>query len=145
MNFTKKRRKKIQKAKQDFMVKKAHRRTGLGLFTTKPIKKGDFVIEYVGPLISTEEADEMGGKYLFDIDKNWAINGSFRSNFARYINHSCGSNCIAEIDRTRVYIYAKRNIEEGEELTYHYGKEYFDEFIRPYGCKCRYCLKSKKK
>lgn len=127
------------------IVKRTRYRTGLGLFAAKSIKKGDFVIEYVGPLISTEKADEKGGKYLFDIDVSWSVDGSCRSNLARYINHSCRSNCIVEIDRTRVYIYAKRTIEEGEELTYHYGKEYYDEFIRPYGCKCSYCLKSRKK
>lgn len=114
---------------------------GLGLKTQNPIPKGDFIAEYFGPFLSDEEADENGGKYLFEIDKDVVINGSTRDNLARYINHSCRPNCESEIDGRRVFVYAKRNIQEGEELAYNYGKEYFDDFIKPYGCKCSHCKK----
>ena len=36
-------------------------------------------------------------------------------------------------------IDAKRAIQKGEELTIDYDMEYYDEFIRPVGCKCRQC------
>ena len=61
-------------------------------------------------------------------------------NKARYLNHSCRPNCETDIVKGKVYIYAKRNIKSGEELTYDYGKEYVDDFIKPYGCKCLKCL-----
>ena len=32
----------------------------------------------------------------------------------------------------------------GEELTYDYGKEYFNEFIKPIGCKCVKCISKNK-
>lgn len=112
---------------------------GLGLFAMQPMKRGDFVTEYFGPLLSNEEADENGGKYLFEISKKWVINGVSRKNLARYLNHSCKPNCYAEIDGKRVFIYTRRKIEPREELTYRYGKEYFDDIIKPNGCMCDSC------
>ncbi len=114
---------------------------GLGLFTLTPIKKGDLVINYIGEIISDEEANRRGGKYLFTINKKWTIDGKARSNTARYLNHSCKPNCESEVDTRKrsVAIYAKRAIKAGEELTYDYGKEYWDEYIKPYGCRCEKC------
>lgn len=129
---------------QRFAVRRARKGAGLGLVALVPIKKAEFVIEYTGNLIPTKVADENGGKYLFDVNSRWTIDGSPRSNLARYINHSCKPNCEAEIDGRRVKIYAKRAIKAGEELNYNYGKEYFNEFIKPHGCKCDHCVKKGK-
>jgi SET domain-containing protein len=38
-----------------------------------------------------------------------------------------------------VWIWALRSIKPGEEITYDYGKEYFDGIIEPMGCKCEKC------
>ncbi len=115
---------------------------GLGLFTTAPIKKGVFIIEYIGELIFADEADERGGQYLFEINKKWTIDGTTRKNTARYINHSCRPNCETETKERlrRVFIFAKRNIKVGEELTYDYGKSFWNEYIKPKGCKCEKCI-----
>ena len=40
--------------------------SGLGLFTDLPIAKGEFIIEYKGPILTSKQADEKGGKYLFE-------------------------------------------------------------------------------
>lgn len=112
---------------------------GLGLFATDKIAKGEFIIEYVGPLLTDKEADKKGGKYLFEVDKDKTIDGSARSNTARYINHSCDANCEALNESGHIRIYAKKIIPEGEELTYNYGKEYFDEFLSGGRCRCRKC------
>lgn len=111
---------------------------GLGLFTLSAIKRGDFVIEYWGSLITDEEADKKGGNYLFDIaDTKYTIDGTTRANLARYINHSCKPNCEAIQKGNRVYIYAKRGIKPGDELSYHYGNRYLKEMIREKGaCLC---------
>ena len=115
---------------------------GLGLFAAEEIKRGEAVIEYTGPVISTDEANQKGGKYLFALNKKWVINGSVRSNTARYINHSCKPNCYAELtaDEKQVFIIAKRRVLPGEEITYNYGKEYVEMLITPSGCKCAICL-----
>lgn len=120
----------------DYRVKKSRPGMGRGLFTTKAIKKGDFVIEYTGERIPAKVADTLGTRYLFEIDDDWTIDGSSKDNLARYVNHSCDPNCEAEERDGRIYYYAIRNIAAGEELTIDYGQEYFDEFIKPAGCKC---------
>ena len=60
--------------REKLVVKKSI--AGLGLFATAPIKKGTFVIEYTGPLLSDEEVDAKGGKYLFALGSKWTIDGA---------------------------------------------------------------------
>ncbi|HEU0163229.1 MAG TPA: SET domain-containing protein [Rhizomicrobium sp.] len=111
---------------------------GLGLFAIGPVKKGEVVAEYWGPVITEEEANRTGGKYLFELDNNMAIDGKSRKNVARYINHSCSPNCepIQHEKAQRVFIHARRAIKAGEEFGYDYGKAYWDEHIKPIGCRC---------
>lgn len=117
---------------------------GLGLFSNHTFTRGDFIIEYTGEHIPTAEADRRGGKYLFILNEKTTIDGKGRENTARYINHSCKPNAEAEIDdeESTIRISAKRKILPGEEITYNYGKEYCDEYIKPYGCKCAHCVKT---
>jgi len=97
------------------------------------------MIEFTGRRITSEERYRKGGKYLFELDEKWAIDGSARSNLARYINHSCRPNSIAYITGKRIWIWSRRAIQAGEEITLNYGKEYFDQYIKPIGCKCKPC------
>ena len=75
---------------QSLAVKRA--RTGLGLFTLKRIPANRRIVEYTGTLLTGEERKRARGRYLFEIDENRVIDGSTRSNLARYINHSCEPN-----------------------------------------------------
>jgi SET domain-containing protein len=109
---------------------------GLGLFATRPYKKGERIIEYFGRTLSAAEEYTSRSKYLFEVSARRTIDGATRENIARYINHSCAPNCEPEIVRGRVFIDAIKNINAGEEFTYDYGEEYFNEHIRPYGCRC---------
>lgn len=121
------------------VVKKSRAGLGRGLYAAHDFKTGDFVVEYTGKRISTAYADTLATRYLFEIDDKLTIDGSPTSNLARYVNHSCQPNCEAEIDGERIFFYAKRDISAEEELSIDYGKEYFEEFIRPQGCKCEPC------
>lgn len=116
---------------------------GLGLYAEQPIKKGQKIIEYIGERISTAEADRRGGKYLFTVNSRITIDGTARYNTARYINHSCGPNAEPRENSGRIYAYAIKNIEAGEEITYDYGKEYWNFYIKPYGCRCEKCMSKK--
>ncbi len=113
--------------------------TGLGLFALEPIPKGKRIIEYTGPLISNEIVDKSDGKYFFGVNSKWSVDGSPRSNIARYINHSCRPNAESRVSGRRVWIWSRRNIKPGEEITYDYGKEYFEGVIKPMKCKCEKC------
>lgn len=119
-----------------FRVAKAASGSGHGLFAVVPIKKGDFILEYTGKRIPTKTADQLPTRYLFHVDEEWTIDGSPRTNLARYINHGCDPNCEVEVDDGRLMIYAVKNIKKGEELSFDYGEEYYDEFIKHAGCRC---------
>ena len=124
-------------------------RTGLGLFATKPIKKGTKIIRYFGPLLDAhnEKHDAIENKYLFQINKRWTIDGSIRKNIARYINHSCKPNAESDVNvrKRKVTIRAIKKIEPGDEINYDYGTEYFKAFLKPIGCKCDACEKKRAK
>ncbi len=128
-----------------YKVKKSA--AGLGLFAEEPIKKGTWIIEYVGKVVTgKKEVEEYpANKYIFETSKTRMIDGSARSNTARYINHSCKPNCEVEIFGGRVFVKAIKRIEVGEELNYDYGEEYTDEYIKPYGCRCVPCQTKVKK
>lgn len=126
-----------------YKVKRSN--AGLGLFADEPIKRGTWIIEYVGKIINGKQAvlDYPENKYLFETSKVRMIDGSARSNIARYINHSCKPNCEVDIIAGRVFVKAIKNIKAGEEFTYDYGEEYFDEYIKKPHCRCAPC-KTKK-
>ena len=124
-------------------------RTGLGLFATKPIKKGTKIIRYFGPLLDSRKKkdDEMENKYLFELTNRWTIDGSIRENVARYINHACRPNAESDVKprKRKVFIRAIKNIEPGDEINYDYGTDYFKAYLKPIGCKCDSCEKKRKK
>jgi hypothetical protein len=124
-------------------------RTGLGLFATKPIKKGTKIIRYFGPLLDSrkEKDDAIENKYLFELDNRWTIDGSVRKNIARYINHGCKPNAESDVKprKRKVFIRAIKNIEPGDEISYDYGTDYFKAYLKPIGCKCDACEKKRRK
>ena len=113
-----------------------------GVYTTAPVKKGSFVVEYTGARISRARADELYEgypyTYLFGLDDGEnVIDGS---GIAAFINHSCDPNCETDEIDGRVWIIALRNIKEGEELSYDYCLV-VDERLTPtlkrqYQCRC---------
>jgi uncharacterized protein len=94
-----------------------------GCYTTSPIRKNSLVVEYTGPRISKELADERYRNspttYLFGVgDGSMVIDGH---GTAMFINHSCDPNCETDERDGKVWIIALRNIAPGEELTYDYN------------------------
>ena len=113
---------------------------GLGLFAGENIKKGETIIEYVGNILTKDEADEKSSnQYLFEISRNKTIDGYPRYNLARYVNHACREavNAESDVKKGRVFIIATKNIKEGDEILYDYGEEFALEHISPYGCICK--------
>ena len=124
-------------------------RTGLGLFATKPIKKGANIIPYVGRILDCrkKEDDAVTNKYLFEVNTRWTIDGSVRKNIARYINHACKPNAEPDIKvrKRKVVIKAIKDIQPGEEINYDYGTDYYKMYLKPVGCKCDACEKKRLK
>ena len=113
-------------------------RSGRGLFTQDRIPKGSCVIEYIGRPATEKQIKQNRGKYLFWTSDTSMIDGNIPANTARFINHSCAPNCEIEIRRRRIFVFARRNIKPGEELSYDYGKEYFDIHLAG-KCRCAKC------
>jgi len=123
-----------------FRLKVLRSHSGRGLFTLERIPKGSFVIEYVGRPATAKQIKENRGKYLFWTSDVSMIDGNIPSNSARFINHSCAPNCEVRIRNRRLYIFALRTIQPGEELSYDYGEEYFDLHLAGI-CRCAKCSK----
>jgi SET domain-containing protein len=129
------------------MARKPYRvgrsRTGLGLFATAPIEKGAVIVEYTGRRITHAEAERLearGARYVFEINSRWSIDGSSRCNMARYANHACRPNAESDLVKGKLILRAIKTIEPGDEITYDYGEEYFELFLKPTGCRCTTCL-----
>lgn len=124
---------------------------GQGVYAARDIPDETQVIEYVGELIDKEEsetrawaqmakAEEEGDAavYIFTLNEKYDLDGSVEWNTARLINHSCDPNCEAFTEESakgdRIFIYALRDIEAGEELSFDYG---FDlECYEDHPCRC---------
>ncbi len=121
------------------VLKKSH--TGKGLFAMEEISKGAKILQYLGKKVTTKEAEDRPNRYIFEIDEKWSIDGSSLYNTARYFNHSCIPNAESILEGDdRIFIAAKRKINIGEEITFDYGKEYINDYIKKGGCKCQRCI-----
>ena len=113
-----------------------------GLYANCDIKKGTRIIEYKGKIITKKKSEEDSkfdnekAIYLFNINKKYDLDGDFKYNTARLINHSCDPNCEVYGTGLKVWVYAIRDIKKDEELTYDYGFA-FDKDYKDFPCKCR--------
>ncbi len=80
--------------------------------------------EFVGEKISAREARarvSRGGRIsICEIDRRWSIDASASASPTAFINHSCTPNAYARIAQGRIWFYALRRIEAGEEITLDY-------------------------
>jgi SET domain-containing protein len=121
---------------------------GLGVFARRDIPKGTRMIEYTGEKIGNAEADRRYDDdsmarhhtFLFILNSRTCVDAAFDGNEARFINHSCGPNAEAVIERGHIWIDAIRAIPADTEITYDYQYEeeddYTEEDLRFYVCKC---------
>lgn len=121
-----------------------HRR---GIFAKKAILKNSRVIEYVGERVSKAEASRRAEEQikrgrrsgaglvdLFELNQRHDIDGNVPWNPARLINHCCTPNCEPRIVRGHIWIFALREIQAGEEISYNYGYDW--EHYREHPCRC---------
>ena len=112
-----------------------------GVTTLDPIPRGRRILEYDGPRISKDVADELYAEkpvtYLFSIDDSTDVIDGFAA--AMFVNHSCAPNCETEEYNGRVYIKAIRNIAPGEELVYEYNLHDSDDESADCYCGAPHC------
>jgi uncharacterized protein len=116
---------------------------GWGGFARTDINRGKRIIEYVGNKMTKEEAEqalEDQNCFIFTVNDDFDLDGSVDWNPAKYINHSCSPNCESDVKRDRVWVYAKKKIKKGEELTFNYGHDMEDYLDRPCECGAKNCV-----
>jgi SET domain len=119
---------------------------GWGLITLKRATKGDLVQEYIGEVVDaaakeqrltqwSQEHPNDPNFYVMELQPGWFIDARDVSNLARFVNHSCEPNCrLLQINvngRMRCGIFALRDIEAGEFLSYdyHFDTRHGDRFV----------------
>ena len=113
-----------------------------GLYANQNIKDGTKIIQYKGKIISKKKVEEdpkfdnEKAIYLFNLNKRYDLDGDFKYNTARLINHSCNPNCEVAGVGLKVWVYAIKDIKKGEELSYDYGFSYCKEDLKNFICKC---------
>lgn len=125
---------------------------GIGLFTLTGYERGDMVIEYAGSVIRTplgdireKEYQSAGlGTYLFKLNDYEIVDATVRSNRARFTNHSCDPNMIADVitihGRELVVLRAIRRIPKYSELTFDYKLPYEEDEKLPCLCNSSNCV-----
>uniref|UniRef100_A0A2K6BLC6 Histone-lysine N-methyltransferase n=1 Tax=Macaca nemestrina TaxID=9545 RepID=A0A2K6BLC6_MACNE len=111
---------------------------GRGIKALVKIKRMSFVMEYVGEVITSEEAerrrqfyDNKGITYLFDLDyesNEFTVDAARYGNVSHFVNHSCDPNLqvfnvFIDNLNTRLSqraLFSMRTIHAGEELTFDY-------------------------
>ncbi|XP_067648563.1 histone-lysine N-methyltransferase Su(var)3-9 isoform X1 [Eurosta solidaginis] len=131
---------------------------GWGVRTEKVLRKGEYVCEYVGEIITSEEAndrgqtyDAIGRTYLFDLDYNtsgesvYTIDAALYGNISHFINHSCNPNLAVfpfwinnlDISMPRLAFFTLRPIKAGEELTFDYVRSDYENLSAAEKVSCR--------
>eukprot|EP00116_Pleurobrachia_bachei_P004107 sb/3464369/ len=124
-----------------------------GLFAQEPIIADEMVIEYVGQVVREIIANirevkyekmGIGSSYLFRIDQSsYIVDATHRGSISRFINHNCDPNCYARVisvgTKKKIVIYSKRDIAQGEEITYDY-KFAIEEEANKIRCLCQSAL-----
>ncbi|MEY2948298.1 MAG: hypothetical protein RL084_1695 [Pseudomonadota bacterium] len=121
---------------------------GKGVFALQDIAEGETLFEYVGEVISWDEAQDRhphdpsdpNHTFYFHVNEDKVIDALHGGNSSRWINHSCNPNCEADEENDRIFIKALRNIKAGEELNYDYGliidEPYTPKLKAEYPCWC---------
>ncbi|KAL6215044.1 hypothetical protein ACLB2K_014475 [Fragaria x ananassa] len=130
---------------------------GFGLRSLEYIRKGQFLIEYVGEIhlknffMSNQVLDTYAYEarqkeyavkghrhfYFMTLNNSEVIDACAKGNLGRFINHSCDPNCRTEKwmvnGEVCIGLFALRDIKKGEEVTFDYN------FVRVIGAAAKKC------
>ena len=126
-----------------------------GLFSRTSFAQNEMIVEYIGEKIrqavadhreARYEAEGVGSCYLFRLDADEIVDATRTGGMARFMNHCCEPNAYAKIVSTdaegrdkHIIIFAARDIQAFEEITYDYKFPIEEKKLRCYcgATRCR--------
>uniref|UniRef100_A0AAV2IWI9 Histone-lysine N-methyltransferase EHMT1-like n=1 Tax=Knipowitschia caucasica TaxID=637954 RepID=A0AAV2IWI9_KNICA len=122
---------------------------GWGVRALQDIPQGTFVCQYVGEIISEDEAEmRQNDSFLFSLDDKpqdqYCIDARYYGNISRFLNHMCEPNLLAvrvftthqDLRFPHVAFFASESIRAGEELGFNYGDHFWEVKGKVFSCEC---------
>jgi SET domain-containing protein len=94
-----------------------------GVFALEDIPASRRVIEYTGKHLSLEQACRIPAPkdiYIARISSKLYVDGRRGGSGAEFMNHSCAPNLATRSIGRHLYLYSRRKIRAGDELTWNY-------------------------
>jgi len=114
---------------------------GRGVFVEKAFRKGDIVLE-IDDSDPVLDRTKLTPQQEVSIDVFVTVEGTTKTTWMkppeRFINHSCDPNSYVRTDRRSGVrrVWAWKNIREGDELTWDYAINIWEEWVAPVPCHC---------
>ncbi|OQO12659.1 hypothetical protein B0A48_02122 [Cryoendolithus antarcticus] len=116
---------------------------GMGLYAGEAIRADEFIGEYVGEVITTNEGERRGAvyehqflSYLFSLNKTQEVDATYYGNEMRFMNHrpKNAANVYPRVKLVntvhRIALYGQRPIKPGEELFFDYGPQFPEKSLK---------------
>ncbi|SPP77988.1 blast:Probable histone-lysine N-methyltransferase CG1716 [Drosophila guanche] len=125
---------------------------GCGITAELLIPAGEFIMEYVGEVIDSEEFERRQHRYSKDRNRHYyfmalrgeaIIDATMRGNISRYINHSCDPNAETQKwtvnGELRIGFFSVKTILPGEEITFDYQYQRYGRDAQRCYCEAANC------
>ncbi|XP_034482380.1 probable histone-lysine N-methyltransferase CG1716 [Drosophila innubila] len=125
---------------------------GCGITAELQIPPGEFIMEYVGEVIDSEEFERRQHLYSEDRNRHYyfmalrgeaIIDATSKGNISRYINHSCDPNAETQKwtvnGELRIGFFSVKSILPGEEITFDYQYQRYGRDAQRCYCESTNC------
>ncbi|XP_065366188.1 probable histone-lysine N-methyltransferase CG1716 [Calliphora vicina] len=125
---------------------------GFGIMADIEILPGEFILEYVGEVIDTDEFEKRRVLYSQDKNRHYyfmalrsdaIIDATIKGNISRFINHSCDPNAETQKwtvnGELRIGFFSRKSIMPGEEITFNYQYQRYGREAQRCYCESANC------
>lgn len=125
---------------------------GFGIMADIEILPGEFIMEYVGEVINSEEFEKRRFAYSQEKNRHYyfmalrsdaIIDATIKGNISRFINHSCDPNAETQKwtvnGELRIGFFSRKSIMPGEEITFDYQYQRYGREAQRCYCESSNC------
>ncbi|XP_055622991.1 probable histone-lysine N-methyltransferase CG1716 [Toxorhynchites rutilus septentrionalis] len=125
---------------------------GFGIQASTDIAPGEFIMEYVGEVLNSEQFDERAELYSKEKNKHYyfmalrsdaIIDATTKGNISRFINHSCEPNAETQKwtvnGELRIGFFSTKYIMPGDEITFDYQFQRYGRRAQKCYCEAESC------